>query len=449
MQTVFQVAAMARYNIESTCPLMTSTPEQYSSKSACLPLGSRSKLFNLACIADGRGTGRIAEGSLLCNVPRIEIMPMSDTYQGIPQVVSVASTAVSPDFDMFDSDADLRRYENCKPVHEALTFYRDVLFPVYNQANKAAVRNQKYHRWITVLGVFCGTLAVLFAIGQLSRLISGSWMMWIELLAAVLALFAVVFGLIMAQKDQWLLQRYKAERCRLLKFSFLRDCLLWCAAGSDEESQKLFKSWQDHFLVHLAEIQKATASSLREWVKCEKVREMPQDIENCPRQSCMVTMDKIAPLVEYYQSRRLKVQTSFFEKRAKRNELIHVRTRNLPHLFFFGSVLAALAHFCIDILSKLLASGQGMHTASVVLIVLAASLPVLGAGVRTWKSSHQYARSACLYWAKHDALENLAVKLKQSADAKEILRSLWLCENFLEGEHREWLRLMLEAEWFA
>ena len=372
------------------------------------------------------------------------------TVQLLDSEINAANTdSVPPDLDMLDSDADLRRYENCKPLHDALTFYGDVLFPVYNQANKAAVCNQKYHRWITVLGVTCGTLAVLFAIGQLSRLISGSWMMWLELLAAVLALFAVVFGLIMAQKDQWLLERYKAERCRLLKFKYLRDCLLWCEAGSEEETRQRFKKWQDDFLLQLAKIQAVTASSLHEWVKREKVRKMPQDIEHCPHHSCMVTMDKISPLVEYYQTRRLKVQMSFFEKRAERNELIHDRTRNLPHLFFFGSVLAALAHFCIDILSKLFASTQGMHTASLVLIVLAASLPVLGAGVRTWKSSHQYARSACLYWAKREALDNLAVKLKQATDVKEILGSLWHCEYFLEGEHREWLRLMLETEWFT
>jgi hypothetical protein len=30
-----------------------------------------------------------------------------------------------------------------------------------------------------------------------------------------------------------------------------------------------------------------------------------------------------------------------------------------------------------------------------------------------------------------------------------IFRLLWQCERIMEVEHREWLRLMIEAEWFG
>ena len=37
----------------------------------------------------------------------------------------------------------------------------------------------------------------------------------------------------------------------------------------------------------------------------------------------------------------------------------------------------------------------------------------------------------------------------QTELAEEIYGDLWMCEHVLESERREWLRLMIEAEWFA
>ena len=34
-------------------------------------------------------------------------------------------------------------------------------------------------------------------------------------------------------------------------------------------------------------------------------------------------------------------------------------------------------------------------------------------------------------------------------DAYPMVRDLWWCEHILESEHREWLRLMYETEWFG
>ncbi len=37
----------------------------------------------------------------------------------------------------------------------------------------------------------------------------------------------------------------------------------------------------------------------------------------------------------------------------------------------------------------------------------------------------------------------------EETDAYPILRDLSWCEHILESEHREWLRLMFETEWFG
>jgi hypothetical protein len=39
--------------------------------------------------------------------------------------------------------------------------------------------------------------------------------------------------------------------------------------------------------------------------------------------------------------------------------------------------------------------------------------------------------------------------LQRETDAATIFRLLWQCERIMDNEHREWLRLMIEAEWFG
>lgn len=86
-----------------------------------------------------------------------------------------------------------------------------------NMADKAALRHQKYHRWLTIFAAGFGTIAILSAIIYLSKFFPTPWPMWVEALAAVMALAAVLLGLIHARQAQWLLHRHKAELCRLLK----------------------------------------------------------------------------------------------------------------------------------------------------------------------------------------------------------------------------------------
>ena len=41
--------------------------------------------------------------------------------------------------------------------------------------------------------------------------------------------------------------------------------------------------------------------------------------------------------------------------------------------------------------------------------------------------------------------EKIVVKNK----IERVLHTLWQCEQFMEDEHYEWLRLMLDAEWYG
>ncbi len=83
------------------------------------------------------------------------------------------------------------------------------------------------------------------------------------------------------------------------------------------------------------------------------------------------------------------------------------------------------------------------------MIVLAASLPVVGGAIRTFQGAHQFARNTYRYRAKALALSSIDAGLTHAAQTRAQFLALWFSEQTLENEHREWLRLMLEAEWIA
>jgi hypothetical protein len=90
----------------------------------------------------------------------------------------------------------------------------------------------------------------------------------------------------------------------------------------------------------------------------------------------------------------------------------------------------------------------------------AASLPVIASMIRTLRSAFEFSRNRSRFLAAHDALSKLEKRLThhllwaRTTDLTPeyeamILRELERCEAQLRTEHIEWLRLMLEAEWFG
>jgi len=344
------------------------------------------------------------------------------------------------DYDMVDTDEDLRKYP---PLCDALATCRDAIMNVYDPSDKSALRNQRRHRLTTIIAAACGTAAVLSAIIYLSGLSPTPWPIWIEVSAMVVASLAVVLGLIQALQTNWLVQRHKAERCRLLKFRFLIDPDLWC----NEPSKKTQLETQLH--KEVKEINNLTKQSLPNWIKKLDVTEGASAVKRI--ENCEVPKGTLQALVDYYGDKRINEQKRYFDNRARRNEGFNKYTRHLHSVLFFLSALAVLIHFSMDIFFK---AGNGIHPFSVLLVVVAASLPVVGAGIRTYRSAYEFARSASLFRARHQALERLSNWLdeeiaEKDPSEKEILLALWHCEQLLETEHREWLRLMTEVEWFG
>jgi hypothetical protein len=204
-------------------------------------------------------------------------------------------------------------------------------------------------------------------------------------------------------------------------------------------------------------------------------------------------------LMEYYLTKRLNPQKEYLANRAQRNE--HRILDRLPAWLFFASVAAVVLKFFGDVPHVFFASPEDtgpkwfadLHEASILLTVLgAASLPVLAAGVRTWRAAFEFSRNKSRFQAAHGALAELEERIVHDGmdalsavqaspalqvtlrreetsnssevslsierrgddrdaevDAFSMVRYLWWCEHILESEHREWLRLMYETEWFG
>ena len=343
------------------------------------------------------------------------------------------------DYDMVDSEKDLTHFQ---PLSDILTSCHKILFRRYQKSDKAAIRHQKYHKRLTIIAAVCGAIAVLFAIIQLSGFFLFPWPMWVEVLAALITFVAVVLGIEQARHPRWLLERHKAERCRFLKFRALIDPALWT------EGAGITPNWEQQLRDKIHEIKRLTRKSLHGLLMHE-VSDMPPGLSQC-----IVTEEKLKALVNYFQEKRIHCQMTYFDNRAKSSKKINKYTQNLPPLLFFFSILAVFSHFVIDIFFK---SVHKMHTIGIILIALAASFPVIGAGIRTLRSAHEFARLASLFRAKHNALKRIRDALDELMNEKiavknkteQVLHTLWQCEQFLEDEHYEWLRLMLEAEWYG
>jgi biopolymer transport protein ExbB/TolQ len=88
-------------------------------------------------------------------------------------------------------------------------------------------------------------------------------------------------------------------------------------------------------------------------------------------------------------------------------------------------------------------------TATLLMLMLAACLPVIAAAIRLLRTAHEFGRNTLRFRATSDELNQLLDRLEKVADPEAKLEILHKTERALQAERREWLRLMIEAEWFG
>lgn len=307
----------------------------------------------------------------------------------------------------------------------------------YQTADGKALSRLFWHRLASRLTAVLGTVAVLLAVWQLYDPVERKFPEWLEFGSVVCALIAVVVGVWAALMKGWLVQRHRAERLRFLKFQFLlrvalaerdRESLLRCAREFSHEARDV--SVLDDAL-------------MEQWLEEEQVLNDPPSVRDAN-----IVLADLQVLAEHYKLKRLKIQSNYFFKQMSRNTRWDWQTKNIPPLVFLGSIFFAMAHFMVSYRFH-----EQYREASRLLILLAAGLPVLGAGVRALRANSEYSRNVLRFRAKYEALDRLIGDLEKELSAKpaaeRLVRYLWKGEQILEGEHREWLRLMIETEWIG
>lgn len=288
----------------------------------------------------------------------------------------------------------------------------------------------------------------------------------VEIVSAVLAFVSVVIGLIAAWSQKWQVRRLQAEQCRFLKFGYL----LRCASSPAEARQFLVQGLTRLHALDMPAERAALRTAAKRWVRRDLELVNVDDFD--PRSSGSPTVPLI---IAYFLRKRIRYQAEYFHRQAEIREQMESFSKWFPVSLFFLSLIAAIAHFvvprllghhaepsteAIHAVADLAGSEPGVthgHTTyhsnlELSFLLIAACLPAIGAGIRTYRAALEFGRNANRFhgtWiqlrhyeaALHDRLKN------QQVDGQ--LRVLRDVEMTLEDENRSWTRLMVEAEWFG
>jgi hypothetical protein len=170
-----------------------------------------------------------------------------------------------------------------------------------------------------------------------------------------------------------------------------------------------------------------------------------------------VTDEELNQIMEYYKEKRLEKQIDYFFKKSERDMASDAFWKVIPPFFFVASIACAVIHILISggvtVVHQLHHTNPlepyGVRVASTIFIAMAALFPVFGAAIRTHRSANEFSRNTVRFHAVYLELKEAYGLLEPKEEAGVKLRRLWLSEERLESEHREWLRLMDEAEWYG
>ena len=364
----------------------------------------------------------------------------SNIWQPVAEPCQDQQAEKPRDYDMDDSLNDLQRWPKLAPVLRDL---ETIVVVAYHRADTTSRKERAWHKVATIVAALAGMFAVLFAIAQLPPSLPfveprQESVRTVEAVAAIVALFAVVVGLWAALSKKWLVEREKAERCRFLKFDLLISLESWGNFLTPRERQ-------DKLLAQLKEmLETMNWQSLRR--SAARGEELSQDTAS--RIAASIDKERLEQLLEYYQEKRLCYQLQYFERQAERRRRWDELTRVLPLWLFFASITAALVHFLYDVGPFHNHPGE-LDVLTLSLLMLAACLPIIGGAIRLLRTAHEFGRNTLRFRATSHELKQLLDRLQKEADPQAKLEILHKTERTLQAERREWLRLMIEAEWFG
>ncbi|HEX5104814.1 MAG TPA: hypothetical protein VFV87_13425 [Pirellulaceae bacterium] len=324
--------------------------------------------------------------------------------------------------------------------------------------HQAAVQ-QRWHQWLVGTAAVTGSAAVLLAILQLASFarpeLFGSLIKFFEFgeyIAAVLALVAVVLGLVVAFHTRWQLLRMKTEQYRFVKFHYLLHAGGWVSNSEHERSE--------HLLTLLAGIHALDSHDAHEWSLG-----VFSLVDDDPAVIASADASLAEDIVRYFREKRIGSQRTYFTGQAQKRRASERKTWMIPPVCFFLSIVCALAHFSIEIFSQ---PPDQEHTDSagsmekqeqpqvhppnalmLACLIGAATFPVVGAMVRTMRTAFEFGRNANRFEGVARILASVDQQLQATTTPAVKLELLREAEFVLQHENRSWMRLMIEAEWFG
>ncbi|MDQ6892668.1 MAG: hypothetical protein M3167_08315 [Acidobacteriota bacterium] len=344
-----------------------------------------------------------------------------------------------------------------------LRFAQGPLLEAFRHADEAALRAQKMYRRVTASAAALGTLAILASTAHLIDPEPPVWTTAAELICAVASGLAVLWGIVAGWHERWLVHRYQAEQYRLLKFDFLTDPALWT------QPPDVWQPELEHRIQKIGRIRKPNLEQQADEEELVKIvpRELNEAIYDRER----------AAIFRYYVRRRLEVQIQYFSRIGGRESVGPLGNSRLVPIVFFVSLALLAMHLVREIDFRLAAQGRslfgrttagsslkapaaitGAHGGEVAArprelpVFLLASLlvPALWAGFRTFRGANQFGRNRARSAAKGAALTEVAKRMEVAPPALDSLfQNIALAESVLAADQGEWLRLMIEAEWYG
>jgi hypothetical protein len=421
---------------------------------------------------------------------------MSSTATGKSKPTS-KSKPVYSESELYDPPEDLARFQELAPLLR--TWQAEVWEKDHSEFrgcwhyDQEAIRLQQRHRWAVVIAAITGTVAVVLAISKLgienrdylaeflNYFISPSFgvaaikltpeiLIFLEVVCLSLALVTILLSISFSLDHRWRELRFKAEHYRMLKFRFLLNAAHWREVSEEDRGLHLF--------THLTQIHSVNKEKILEWIHWRK--EILPKLE--PQQQ--LPQEQLAnELREYFRDRRLSPQRRYFAARGHKMHNVEKIVRWIGPGLFFASVVFAFAHAMIHVLhphdaqkhapeaeksesarpeqtsvkraETVQSQTRNRSPVSTLIVVamafalLAAILPVVAAGVRTWRGAFEFGRNSLRFESMAHQLEQLLTELEKSQSPEAIMTLLRRGEYEMESEHRAWMRLMVESEWFG
>jgi hypothetical protein len=326
------------------------------------------------------------------------------------------------------------------------------LFEKFVEADNEANRLRKRHTRAAYTAVCTGAAALILGIAQLwnenllcgfpckiwDQYASHSCSLWIEVVLILLATFAVVAGLLANWHKRWLLLRYKAERLRLLIFEMAIDPRLWT------EAEPRDGDWAHWIGPRVALIEGLDVNQLANEAEHDASTPLP-----APSQCRRVNASALETLVDFYSATWLDSQLEYFGRKVRDAGGRWWDRPGLATLAFALSVSLVAMHVVAEF------GGEGRGRG---FLMLSAVAPAAFTALRTLRSALENSRNAARAAARLSTLARYSQLLhgedheRKPAPEDETwarFTILALSAALLESEQREWLRLMLEAEWFG